>query len=72
MKRTCIDYFANPCNGLSDRNSLRREELMAPGLLALHGGRVGQTQHSNRDVRRERSGLLKVPGTCHCDLLLPH
>ena len=63
MKRTCTDYFANPCNGLSDRNILRREELVAPGLLVLHGGRVGQTQHSNRDMRRVRWGLLKVPGT---------
>lgn len=66
MKRTCIYYSANQCDGLSGRNSLRREELTAPGLSALHGGRVEHTHHSNRekrDVRRARSGLLKVPGT---------
>lgn len=66
MKRTCIYYSANQCDVLSDRNSLRREELMAPGLSALHGGRVEHTHHSNRekrDMKRVRSGLLKVPGT---------
>lgn len=75
MKRACIYYFANQCDRLSDRNSLRREELMAPGLSGLHGQRVEQIHHSDReerDERRARSGLLKVPGTHHCDLLLPH